>query len=155
MVFLAIDTRLRREVAIEFVCGNNADHVRRLISEARNQARVSHEREPFTEARRFSEAVESFEPTLRYSALAPRHEDHAIRSGEPCRAWAMFERARRAGAARKSGARAGPARRRGHRAAHAGTDCRAGFADALRIQPTLGKAWHRQAALAQQLAATR
>jgi len=44
MVFLAIDTRLRREVAIKFVRGNNADHVRRLISEARNQARVSHER---------------------------------------------------------------------------------------------------------------
>jgi len=44
VVFLAIDTRLRREVAIKFVRGNSADHVRRLISEARNQARVSHER---------------------------------------------------------------------------------------------------------------
>ncbi len=44
MVFLAIDTRLRREVAIKFVRGNSDDHVRRLISEARNQARVSHER---------------------------------------------------------------------------------------------------------------
>jgi eukaryotic-like serine/threonine-protein kinase len=44
MVFLAIDTRLRREVAIKFVRGNDADHVRRLISEARTQARASHER---------------------------------------------------------------------------------------------------------------
>ena len=44
MVFLAIDTRLRREVAIKFVRGNDAEHVRRLISEARTQARVSHER---------------------------------------------------------------------------------------------------------------
>jgi eukaryotic-like serine/threonine-protein kinase len=45
MVFLAVDTWLRREVAIKFVLGSDADHVRRqLISEARNQARVSHER---------------------------------------------------------------------------------------------------------------
>ena len=44
MVFLAIDTRLRREVAIKFVRGDNADHVRRLIAEARTQARVSHDR---------------------------------------------------------------------------------------------------------------
>ncbi|HEX3757585.1 MAG TPA: protein kinase [Kofleriaceae bacterium] len=44
MVFLAVDARLRREVAIKFVRGSDADHVRRLISEARNQARVSHER---------------------------------------------------------------------------------------------------------------
>lgn len=44
MVFLAIDAALRREVAIKFVRGNDADHVRRLISEARTQAGVSHER---------------------------------------------------------------------------------------------------------------
>ena len=44
MVFLAVDPKLRREVAIKFVRGSDADHVRRLISEARNQARVSHER---------------------------------------------------------------------------------------------------------------
>ncbi|HEY0476136.1 MAG TPA: protein kinase [Kofleriaceae bacterium] len=44
MVFLATDVRLRREVAIKFVRGNDAEHVRRLISEARNQAKVTHER---------------------------------------------------------------------------------------------------------------
>ena len=44
MVFLAVDPRLRREVAIKFLHGDNPDHVRRLISEARAQARVSHDR---------------------------------------------------------------------------------------------------------------
>ena len=44
MVFLVIDARLRREVAIKFVRGDDADHVRRLISEARTQARVNHDR---------------------------------------------------------------------------------------------------------------
>jgi eukaryotic-like serine/threonine-protein kinase len=44
MVFLANDTRLRREVAIKFVRGDDAEHVRRLIVEARMQAQVSHER---------------------------------------------------------------------------------------------------------------
>jgi predicted Ser/Thr protein kinase len=44
MVFLARDPRLRREVAIKFVRGDNPEHVRRLIAEARAQARVSHER---------------------------------------------------------------------------------------------------------------
>src|SRR5678815_5445351 len=43
-VFLAVDTRLHREVAIKFVRGDDAEHVRRLIAEARTQARVSHER---------------------------------------------------------------------------------------------------------------
>jgi predicted Ser/Thr protein kinase len=43
-VFLAIDTRLHREVAIKFVRGDDAEHVRRLIAEARTQARVSQER---------------------------------------------------------------------------------------------------------------
>ena len=43
-VFLAIDTRLHREVAIKFVRSDDADHVRRLITEARTQARVRHER---------------------------------------------------------------------------------------------------------------
>src|SRR5262245_8417597 len=43
-VFLAVDTRLRREVAIKFVRGDDAEHVRRLIAEARTQAKVSHER---------------------------------------------------------------------------------------------------------------
>ena len=44
VVFLAIDARLRREVAIKFVRGDDADHVGRLIVEARNQAKVAHER---------------------------------------------------------------------------------------------------------------
>jgi serine/threonine-protein kinase len=44
MVFLAVDTGLRREVAIKFVRGDDAEHVRRLIAEARTQARVCHER---------------------------------------------------------------------------------------------------------------
>ncbi|HEX4420959.1 MAG TPA: protein kinase [Kofleriaceae bacterium] len=43
-VFLAVDPRLHREVAIKFVHGDNPEHVRRLIAEARAQARVSHER---------------------------------------------------------------------------------------------------------------
>jgi eukaryotic-like serine/threonine-protein kinase len=43
-VFLAVDPRLCREVAIKFVHGDNPEHVRRLIVEARTQARVSHER---------------------------------------------------------------------------------------------------------------
>jgi eukaryotic-like serine/threonine-protein kinase len=43
-VFLVHDPRLRREVALKFVRGDNPEHVRRLISEARAQARVSHER---------------------------------------------------------------------------------------------------------------
>ena len=44
MVFLAVDPRLRRQVAIKFLHGDNPDHVRRLIAEARAQARVSHDR---------------------------------------------------------------------------------------------------------------
>src|SRR4051812_27786415 len=43
-VFLAYDPQLQREVAIKFVLGDNPDHVRRLVSEARAQARVSHDR---------------------------------------------------------------------------------------------------------------
>jgi eukaryotic-like serine/threonine-protein kinase len=43
-VYLAVDNRLRREVAIKFVRGDDAEHVRRLIAEARTQARVNHER---------------------------------------------------------------------------------------------------------------
>jgi len=43
-VFLAQDLRLRREVAIKFVRGDDPEYVRRLIAEARAQARVSHER---------------------------------------------------------------------------------------------------------------
>jgi eukaryotic-like serine/threonine-protein kinase len=43
-VFLAVDPRLRREVAIKFVHGDDPEHVRRLIAEARAQARVSHDR---------------------------------------------------------------------------------------------------------------
>jgi eukaryotic-like serine/threonine-protein kinase len=43
-VFLAIDPGLRREVAIKFVHGDNPEHVRRLITEARAQARVNHDR---------------------------------------------------------------------------------------------------------------
>jgi tetratricopeptide (TPR) repeat protein/predicted Ser/Thr protein kinase len=43
-VFLARDPRLRREVAIKFLHGDNPEQVRRLIAEARAQARVSHER---------------------------------------------------------------------------------------------------------------
>ena len=43
-VYLAVDNRLRREVAIKFVRGDDAEHVRRLIAEARTQARVNHDR---------------------------------------------------------------------------------------------------------------
>ncbi len=43
-VFLARDPRLSREVAIKFVHGDSPEQVRRLIAEARAQARVSHER---------------------------------------------------------------------------------------------------------------
>ena len=43
-VFLVHDPRLRRDVALKFVRGDNPEHVRRLIGEARNQARVSHGR---------------------------------------------------------------------------------------------------------------
>ena len=43
-VFLAHDPRLRRLVAIKFVHGNDPDHIRRLIAEARAQARVNHDR---------------------------------------------------------------------------------------------------------------
>jgi serine/threonine-protein kinase len=43
-VFLARDPRLHREVAIKFVRGDAPDAVRRLIAEARAQARVSHDR---------------------------------------------------------------------------------------------------------------
>jgi serine/threonine-protein kinase len=44
-VFLAVDPRLGRDVAIKFVHGDNPEHVRRLIAEARAQARVSHQPE--------------------------------------------------------------------------------------------------------------
>ena len=43
-VFLAHDPRLRRDVAIKFVNGDDPDHVQRLIAEARAQARVRHPR---------------------------------------------------------------------------------------------------------------
>ncbi|MBN1208272.1 MAG: protein kinase [Myxococcaceae bacterium] len=43
-VFLAYDLRLRRNVALKFVRGDDAELVRRLLSEARAQARVEHER---------------------------------------------------------------------------------------------------------------
>ncbi|WP_224240590.1 serine/threonine-protein kinase [Hyalangium gracile] len=43
-VFLAYDLRLRRNVALKFVKGDDAELVRRLLSEARAQARVEHER---------------------------------------------------------------------------------------------------------------
>ncbi|WP_224371475.1 serine/threonine-protein kinase [Hyalangium versicolor] len=43
-VFLAYDLRLRRNVALKFVKGDDAELVRRLLSEARSQARVEHER---------------------------------------------------------------------------------------------------------------
>jgi len=53
-VFLALDPRLHREVAIKLVRGDDPDLSRRLVQEARAQARVHHERvckvhdEPFT-----------------------------------------------------------------------------------------------------------
>ncbi|WNG33685.1 protein kinase [Archangium violaceum] len=43
-VFLAYDPRLHRHVALKFVKGDDAEVVRRLLSEARAQARVEHER---------------------------------------------------------------------------------------------------------------
>ena len=43
-VFLAQDPRLRREVALKFVRGDDAALTRRFLSEARAQARVEHER---------------------------------------------------------------------------------------------------------------
>jgi predicted Ser/Thr protein kinase len=43
-VFLAQDLRLRRPVALKFVRGDDAGLVQRLLSEARAQARVEHER---------------------------------------------------------------------------------------------------------------
>jgi predicted Ser/Thr protein kinase len=43
-VFLAYDLRLRRNVALKFVKGDDTELVRRLLSEARSQARVEHER---------------------------------------------------------------------------------------------------------------
>ncbi len=43
-VFLAHDSQLRRDVALKFVRDDDPDHMRRFISEARAQARVSHER---------------------------------------------------------------------------------------------------------------
>jgi serine/threonine-protein kinase len=43
-VFLAYDPRLRRNVALKFVRGDDTELVRRLLSEARAQARVEHER---------------------------------------------------------------------------------------------------------------
>jgi serine/threonine protein kinase len=43
-VFLAYDLRLHRNVALKFVKGEDTELVRRLLSEARAQARVEHER---------------------------------------------------------------------------------------------------------------
>jgi serine/threonine-protein kinase len=43
-VFLARDLRLRRNVAIKFVRGDDPDDIRRVIAEARSQARVNDER---------------------------------------------------------------------------------------------------------------
>ncbi|ADO68113.1 serine/threonine-protein kinase [Stigmatella aurantiaca] len=43
-VFLAYDPRLRRNVALKFVRGDDTELVQRLLSEARAQARVDHER---------------------------------------------------------------------------------------------------------------
>ncbi|WP_224369073.1 serine/threonine-protein kinase [Hyalangium versicolor] len=42
-VFLAYDPRLRRNLALKFVKGDDSEHIRRLMSEARAQARVAHE----------------------------------------------------------------------------------------------------------------
>ncbi|MGK3966292.1 hypothetical protein WMF38_19170 [Sorangium sp. So ce118] len=44
MVFLARDVRLHRNVAVKFVRGDEPVSIQRLVSEARAQARVSHER---------------------------------------------------------------------------------------------------------------
>jgi len=43
-VFLAYDRTLRRNVALKFVRGDDQELIRRLLSEARSQARVEHER---------------------------------------------------------------------------------------------------------------
>ncbi|XXF76238.1 protein kinase [Myxococcaceae bacterium GXIMD 01537] len=43
-VFLALDPRLRRQVALKFVRDDEPEHTRRFISEARAQAKVNHER---------------------------------------------------------------------------------------------------------------
>ena len=43
-VFLAHDPRLSRNVALKFVRGDDPEHTRRFLSEARAQARVNHER---------------------------------------------------------------------------------------------------------------
>ncbi len=43
-VFLAHDHQLRRDVALKFVRDDDPDHMHRFVSEARSQARVSHER---------------------------------------------------------------------------------------------------------------
>ncbi len=43
-VFLAHDQQLRRDVALKFVRDDDPDHMHRFVSEARSQARVSHER---------------------------------------------------------------------------------------------------------------
>src|SRR3954470_22481689 len=43
-VFLARDPRLHREVAIKLVRDDVPDAIRRLVAEARAQARVNHER---------------------------------------------------------------------------------------------------------------
>src|SRR5690349_3068489 len=43
VVFLARDTVLTREVAIKFVRGDDPARMRRLVAEARAQARVNHE----------------------------------------------------------------------------------------------------------------
>src|SRR5262249_25782864 len=43
-VFLAKDLRLDRRVAIKFVRGDDPDLTRRILAEARAQARVNHER---------------------------------------------------------------------------------------------------------------
>jgi eukaryotic-like serine/threonine-protein kinase len=43
-VFLAYDPRLRRNVALKFVRGDDAGTLQRLMQEARAQARISHER---------------------------------------------------------------------------------------------------------------
>jgi tetratricopeptide (TPR) repeat protein/predicted Ser/Thr protein kinase len=43
-VFLAYDPRLHRKIALKFVRGHDNELIRRLVSEARAQARVKHER---------------------------------------------------------------------------------------------------------------
>ena len=43
-VYLVLDTRLQREVALKFVRGDDPELTRRILLEARAQARVNHER---------------------------------------------------------------------------------------------------------------